>query len=605
MKSISALFLAALVLAPLVARADGGFVTERYVWDKYQDINEPTQKAILVYDAGQENLILQVKYEGPVDHFGWLIPVPNLPKVKDGSMKCFYELSQYTQQHFGDGVAHFETASLGMMSASSPPPPPVKVIETKTVGAYEIAVLSAQDSDALTKWLHDNGFYLPPEKHDVVDSYIKRNWYFVAVKINLGGRPSSLPFVSGKLASGELNPLQISFASDRCIFPLKISSINGKPSEVQVYVLSQEPLLERTMLQERLQLFYSNDSARAAQMVRWRKRSMDRLVQMEINRFGSLPPDVEAHEIIQSWNCRPAPSQEELQPSAKVTKKELPECFRLIPALGGKSWRLAKHTWTFEPKEMRDLTFEPALPVFRDLLASKYGYFAATSLCSFGSDGLSVLLQAMQDPDATVRTSAAYAFNNLNNWVNTKQVFNDPRVTNAAPAWLADPEPAVRMAALYMLTQPGQVNMKFSGPLLALLNDPDPVVRAGAVFDAGLDRNDPISKDVLMALLQNSEPFARMEGVTILYRNAIERNEAKQSVELALPLLKDPNWFVADLAGSTLRALTGQDFADDEVGNWNVWWNENKAHFAAQVRRSEFGLHPTNKSAFRLTPPQP
>ncbi len=73
------------------APADGMFVAPKFVWDKHKDINEPTQKAILVYDAGREDLILQVKYEGPVDEFGWLIPVPNLPTVQKGSMKCFYE----------------------------------------------------------------------------------------------------------------------------------------------------------------------------------------------------------------------------------------------------------------------------------------------------------------------------------------------------------------------------------------------------------------------------------------------------------------------------------------------------------------------------------
>lgn len=149
-------------------------MTGKFVWDKHKDINEPTQKAIIVYDAGREDLILQVKYEGPVDHFGWLIPVPNLPRVQRGSMKCFYELSQYTQEEFGGNAPHPGAATAGLGEHSAPPhPPPVKVIETKTVGAYEIGVLSAEQSDALRKWLADNDFYLPPDRYEVVDSYVK------------------------------------------------------------------------------------------------------------------------------------------------------------------------------------------------------------------------------------------------------------------------------------------------------------------------------------------------------------------------------------------------------------------------------------------------
>ena len=53
--------------ALLPALADGCFV---FRWNKRIDINEPTQKAIIVYDAGQEDMLLQVKFEGPLEQFG-------------------------------------------------------------------------------------------------------------------------------------------------------------------------------------------------------------------------------------------------------------------------------------------------------------------------------------------------------------------------------------------------------------------------------------------------------------------------------------------------------------------------------------------------------
>jgi hypothetical protein len=46
------------LLAVGYARADGCFV---FVWNKQKDINEPTQKAILLHDQAWEDLILQVK----------------------------------------------------------------------------------------------------------------------------------------------------------------------------------------------------------------------------------------------------------------------------------------------------------------------------------------------------------------------------------------------------------------------------------------------------------------------------------------------------------------------------------------------------------------
>src|SRR5215217_1057841 len=133
--------IAALVwLCTLTALADGCFV---FKWNKNIDINEPTQKAIILYDAGREDLLLQVKYEGPLQEFGWLIPVPGEPKVERGSMDAFYELSQLTQQNFGVSTMGSMTRGGAAESAGAAA---VKVIETKTVGAYEIAILSARDA---------------------------------------------------------------------------------------------------------------------------------------------------------------------------------------------------------------------------------------------------------------------------------------------------------------------------------------------------------------------------------------------------------------------------------------------------------------------------
>jgi hypothetical protein len=166
------------LLAPLSLQADGCFV---FKWNKSIDINEPTQKAIIVHDSGREDLLLQVKYEGPLEEFGWLIPVPSVPTVEKGSMEPFYELSQLTQRHFGT------TRGMATLSASidSQGEEKVKVIEIKTVGAYEVAVLSAKDTGSLERWLQMHDYSLPEGKSDIIDDYIRRGWYFIAAKIDL------------------------------------------------------------------------------------------------------------------------------------------------------------------------------------------------------------------------------------------------------------------------------------------------------------------------------------------------------------------------------------------------------------------------------------
>jgi hypothetical protein len=635
------------------APADGMFVAPKFVWDKHKDINEPTQKAILVYDAGREDLILQVKYEGPVSEFGWLVPVPNLPTVQKGSMKCFYELSQYTQRHFENPWEHNQSRSvpLGMagMDSAEKAEPPVKVIEIKTVGAYEIAVLAAKDTGALEKWLAANHFSFPTNATGVIDSYVQRQWYFVAAKVNLktGGR--GLVASARKLPAGELNPLQISFASKHCVYPLKISSANGTPSEIQVYVLSPEPLLERTMLAKKLPGIYSNDLARAKKSAEQREQMQMRQREMQMRFLGG---NRSANPLLfpeaQKRSETPVANPGDLPPYAKVTKADLPETTQWIPRLANQSWWLTKQTWTFKPEEMRDLEFEPALSVFGDLLGTKYGYFAVEGLARFQADAVPALLAAFQNTNPVVRINAASIFNRHNGSI------SDPRLTAAAVSWLKDSEPEVRMAGVETLTEYSNWNPKNARPLVALLHDKDAGVRHEVTFTlprfrgdlekyapafrAMLRDKDPgvqsaamqmlqrfdqviphedllrffnssnpetvswaftqmsrqdeiISSDDASVLLQNSQPLARQLGL-----RALDRNPEKKSIELALPLLRDPDEIVRLKAAQTLHALTGQPFTEDQAEEWAKWWTKNKTNFVVPAPREESGGLPDGRA---------
>ena len=659
MKRLLFLGLAIFLTAPTKSSADGCFVAPKFVWDKHKDINEPTQKAILVYDAGREDLILQVKYEGPVDEFGWLIPVPNLPQVQRGSMKCFYELSQYTQKHFETEWQHSQTKGSPTLSAAGndaagKPEPPVKVIEIKTIGAYEIAVLSTKDSGALAKWLETNQFYFPTNKADVIDSYVQQHWYFVAVKINLKKSTTGLSTTVSKLAGGELNPLQISFANDKCVFPLKISSVNGKPSEIQVYVLSPEPLLEKTMLEKKLPLIYSNNLAQAARRAQSFKnmRLLNRSFQMQ-NR-NSPPPLLSWEEnTITKMRETPGASPDELLPFAKVTKADLPDSSKWIPRLADKSWWLTKQTWKFKPEEMHDLKFEPAISVFSKMLDSKHGYFAAASLAPFGSDAVPALLTALQNTNPTVRINVVSILDPMSGPI------RDSRLTAASVAWLKDSEPEVRAAAVKVLADYSNWNPKFVAPLVetlsdkdvkvrwaaenglehhlsdivnfvpqfqALLKDKNPGIQAcgfeilhrlrvsvtrddllaifkapslRAVWDAYTELKEVTGEDIsdadAVSLLQNPDPDVRGGiGLRTLYQNA-----DKRAVEMALPLLKDPEPLVRMRAAQTLRALTGQHFTDEQAGDWEKWWNENKMNFTVQLHPEELRPQRRETNDFR------
>jgi HEAT repeat protein len=649
---------------PAKVQADGGFVVPKFVWDKHKDINEPTQKAIIVYDAGREDLILQVKYDGPVEEFGWLIPVPGLPTVQQGSMECFNELSRFTQEHFerwwgGRGM----TLSAKQGEGKSEKPEPVKVIEVKTVGAYEVAVLSTKDANSLAEWLTGNGFSFPQGKTDVIDSYIKQQWYFVAVKIQLGkgngfqvesettkqGKNASVKMATQlKLASGELHPLQMSFATDKCVFPLKISSINGKPSEVQVYILSPEPLIEKVMFEKTLlaqhrqrvasEPFAASSMSNLRVMQRMAllytlggtREDLD--VPIETNRIATPKQDIEPVD--------PLPYR-----YGQITEKEIPVCSKQIPRIKGNTWWLTKRIWTFKPEEMRDLVFQPAIPVFAEKLNDAEGDSAAENLVGLGTNGSATLLAALQSTNSIVRIHAASVAVRI----------PDQKLVELLPTMFNDSEPGVRMNAIDVAAY--RWNPKFTGKFVELLQDDHIVVRARAAsclgshaadasnyipvflkmlkknnpdlqisvlrlltnlratipkedllaffssprlelvelaYSALQERNDEISCEEAIPLLHNSEIVPRSLGLRILGRNA-----SSQSVELAIPFLKDKDERMRARTHKLLRELTGQNIPVDQPEQWEKWWAENKVSFTVQtppeeLRRREFEIMQRN-----------
>lgn len=636
----------AMFLYLLSTRGDGIFVAPKFVWDKHRDINEPTQKAIIAYEAGYEAMVLQVKYEGPVEEFGWLIPVPSVPTVTQGSMECFYELSKYTQKHFEARryAMHTMSAGRGIKGEDLPPEPPVKVIEIKTVGAYEVAVLSAKDAVALQKWLAENQFYIPADKGDVIDSYAKQGWCFVAVKINLaksGGFQvvsamsetgmNKKTIVQEKLSKGELHPLHLGFASSTRVFPLKISSINGKPSEVQVYLLSKEPLVEKGMFAKTLaehSLWRTNTLARHDS---FQKEILARHADSpaSIMRRFSTEPDYHLSRAAMI-------NDDELIPFGQVSKNELPLCSKEIVLPDKEKCWLTKQTWTFLPPEMHDLEFVPAIPVFADYLGDNEGYFVAAELAQLGDDGTAALLMAMQNTNRAVRAHAASALDRI-----ARSPASD-KVNKVLPTLLKDSDPEVRLHAAELAAEHG--DPKYFDTAIELLRDKEPEINEAAItcLLSPWNGNDPnhiskfhemlkdtnstvqmaalrvmltvgitpsreellplfkvprmevaapavavlrdkgISCDEAKPLLQNSNGGVRMLGIAIL-----ARNETSDSVDLLIPLLKDQESFIQIRARDTLAELTGQEFPAEQPDSWEKWWSDNKSTFTVNSKEVE------------------
>jgi HEAT repeat protein len=665
-----ALIAAAWLLVVCNADADGCFV---FHWAKQKDINEPTQKAIILHNNGWEDMILQVKYEGPAEDFGWLIPVPGLPEVRKGSMDCFYEVSRLTQKRF-PSMENFRSMSASL-SAVHGEDENVKVIEVKTVGAYEVTVLSATNAASLADWLDAHNFAFPKDKQNVLDDYVKKHWYFVAAKIDpnedgfavLPGsskkghdRSAISPSTRKELANGELHPLIMSFPSEKCVYPLAISSINGKPSEISLYLLSSEPLASRVIFDKKFTA-YSRKRADQIQQSAERRKKFEsgmtnfyekqdqRLEEVRRKRAGETPGHglspgggLRANWLWEDDPADPRPGQlamrqllgpgppvgirpdfedevdggEDLVQSLEVAPKDIPACSEALPRLGGKSWWLTKQVEVFAPEEMRDLEFEPAVPILAAKLGTPEGRGAASSLASLGGYAVPVMLAGLKSPNPIERRWSASAIENM----------KDSRLAAVVPGLLGDADARIRLSGCYAAGNNWEA--AFAPRLAKLLGDTNEAVRSAARFCLMPHRDEDASQipvyrkmldedgaaasqaivllsvedfprkqlvhyfsstnlsvvstvfsrlrykdlqlDEIEPLLANSLVMARMMGL-----GALTQMGDKKAVDRIVAMLRDPNEAVRWNVRAKLRSLIQQKLGSDPAA-YEKWWAENK-----------------------------
>lgn len=216
-----------LFAVPIALLADGFMVAKEkevaLAGIRHALITEPEQKAIIFYSNRLEKLIISPKYEGKVESFAWVIPVPAPPNVEIERADIFKELAEL--------VVDWPQSALPDIGPSGEKHG-LTVLEHKVVGDYDVSVLSSRNAEALTKWLDENGYHLPKEAIAPIQAYVRDRWTFVACKIH-----DPNPATAEGLRSGTLAPLKLTFRALKPVYPLRLSSVNPEPFGLLVYII--------------------------------------------------------------------------------------------------------------------------------------------------------------------------------------------------------------------------------------------------------------------------------------------------------------------------------------------------------------------------------
>ena len=225
---------ATLLVLPSFALADGLVRKPR---DYRGSLEERGQEAIIVFQEGKENgeatedLILKIRVEGEAKNFAWIVPFPSEPKIAKEDPKLFFELFTYVQsRQVRKGAMSGAKGAPGR--AATAEAKSVEVISRQVVGEFDIAVVRETKSGGLNPWLEKEGYQTLENADDVLDFYRKKNYVYACIKV-----------ASAALAKEkeiESHPLRFTFTTggrDGIYFPMKLTGLQSKPFDVNLYVL--------------------------------------------------------------------------------------------------------------------------------------------------------------------------------------------------------------------------------------------------------------------------------------------------------------------------------------------------------------------------------
>jgi len=221
------IFLIGVLLPAAVALGDGII---RVRWNNDADIFQPTQKVYIHTDGVQERLVVQTKYTGPAEEMVWLIPVPAKPTVERGDPNLFEELSKQTRWL---DISRTDFVGLHLFTSMGGGRNRDPVEWRQRIGDYDVALLAPVGGETVIEWLGANDFGVPDEAVPILLDYIANAWWMVAARIH----PDALTEITREaLAEGTLHPLDMTFPSAACVYPMRLTSLAAGPVEELIYV---------------------------------------------------------------------------------------------------------------------------------------------------------------------------------------------------------------------------------------------------------------------------------------------------------------------------------------------------------------------------------
>jgi hypothetical protein len=218
------IFVLLLLVAP-AASADRGMIAPPGT-----SVYEPGQRAIVAWNGGREVLILSTDVYGSDNTWALeILPLPSRPAIEAGEFDSFIAVQDLLLRYAGDMYAQRGYGRAGLENV-----PQLEVIFHEQIGAHDITVVVAENTQELISWAED---FLGTRAQgiswmkleDIAAGYIRRGikyWVFDIIDL------------SDHMKSRE--PIVYTFESNHLYYPLEISSLASGTTEITLYTLTSD-----------------------------------------------------------------------------------------------------------------------------------------------------------------------------------------------------------------------------------------------------------------------------------------------------------------------------------------------------------------------------
>ncbi len=202
---------------------------------------------VMMREGTRTVLSMQNNYQGPLEDFSMVIPVPTVLRrddVRTLSPTAFAtvdalggpRLVEYWEANpcgvstpppssggFGCGSVSFASRA-GPSGGGAYADSGVRIEDQFMVGEYDIVILSADDSSLLESWLRENAYHVPEGAATALAPYVAQGMKFFVAKVD----SSQVRLVNGQAA---LSPLRFRYDSPDFSLPIRLGLINTKGSQ--------------------------------------------------------------------------------------------------------------------------------------------------------------------------------------------------------------------------------------------------------------------------------------------------------------------------------------------------------------------------------------